>query len=73
MNVVPCPGSLYTQMVPPLCWTMPNTVDRPRPVPLPVPLVVKNGSKIWARVASSMPVPVSVTASMTYGPGFALT
>src|ERR1017187_8591713 len=32
----------------------------PWPVPLPTSLVVKNGSKIFARAASGMPVPVSV-------------
>jgi len=32
-------------------------------------LVVKNGSKIRACVAGSMPAPVSVTRSATYGPG----
>ena len=51
-------------MKPPACFTMPYTVARPRPVPLPVSLVVKNGSKIRALVASSMPQPVSVTASI---------
>ena len=56
-------------MCPLLCFTIPNTVARPRPVPLPVSFVVKNGSKIRPRVTSSMPVPVSVTASITCGPG----
>jgi drug/metabolite transporter (DMT)-like permease len=32
-------------------------------------LVVKNGSKIRERVASSMPMPVSRTRSITYAPG----
>ena len=50
LNVVPLPSSLYTQMCPPLCLTMPKTVERPRPVPLPCSLVVKNGSKICACV-----------------------
>ena len=52
---------------------MPYTVDRPSPVPLPFSLVVKNGSKMRARVCSSMPQPVSVTASCTYDPGFTAT
>ena len=39
------------------------------PVPLPNSLVVKNGSNIWAFVFASMPQPVSVTASITCGPG----
>ena len=63
-NVRALPGSLSTWMWPPLCLTMPYTVARPSPVPLPGSLVVKNGSKMRARVASSMPVPVSVTASI---------
>src|SRR6476620_1167200 len=40
---------------------MPYTVARPRPLPLPFGLVVKNDSKAWARVESSMPVPLPVT------------
>ena len=42
---------------------MPWQTDRPRPVPAPTGLVVKNGSKMRARVAASMPAPVSVTDS----------
>ncbi len=38
-------------------------------MPRPLPFVVKNGSKMRARVAASMPTPVSVTASITYWPG----
>ena len=37
----------------------------PRPVPLPVGLVVKNGSKIRCRTAGSMPVPSSATSMQT--------
>ena len=44
-KVAPAPGSLSTQMYPPVCFTMPYTVESPRPVPLPTSLVVKNGSK----------------------------
>ena len=36
---------------------------------MPFSFVVKNGSKIRAFVSGVMPVPVSLTASMTYGPG----
>ena len=50
-----------TKMWPPLCLTMPYVVARPSPVPWPTGFVVKNGSKIRACVASSMPVPVSLT------------
>lgn len=38
-------------------------------MPRPTGFVVKNGSKMDARVASSIPVPVSVTVSVTYDPG----
>ena len=62
-NDEPRPGSLSTAIWPPLCCTMPYTMERPRPVP-PLPaFVVKKGSKTWARVFSSMPWPVSRTVS----------
>ena len=35
------------------------TVESPRPVPLPTGVVVKDGSKTRAKVALSMPAPVS--------------
>ena len=62
---VPLPGSLSTRMWPPLWWTMPWTVARPRPVPLPRSLVVKNGSKRCSSTSGGMPVPVSPTVSRT--------
>ncbi len=65
MKDAPRPGSLSTSMKPPLCLTMPYTVASPSPVPFPTSLVVKNGSKIWARVAASMPCPLSVTDRTT--------
>ena len=37
-------------------------------MPLPGSLVVKNGSNTRERVCSSMPEPVSLTASITYWP-----
>ncbi len=40
-------------------------MERPSPVPLPVPLVVKNGSAARFNVCSSMPTPVSETAMQT--------
>ncbi len=68
MNVEPRPGSLSTRIVPPWRRTIPYTVARPRPVPRSRSLVVKNGSKILSRVASSIPHPVSATASHTCPP-----
>lgn len=45
-NVEPCPRALSTSIQPPDWMTTPNTVERPRPVPLPSSLVAKKGSKI---------------------------
>ena len=39
-------------------------MERPSPVPFG-PLVVKNGSKILSRIASGMPLPVSLTTIIT--------
>jgi len=52
-------------IVPPCCFTIPYTVASPSPVPFPCPFVVKNGSKMCACVSSSIPVPVSLTDSIT--------
>jgi signal transduction histidine kinase len=41
------------------------TMERPRPVPLPISLVVKNGSNTLSRIAAGMPAPVSLTATIT--------
>ncbi len=59
-------------MYPPLCFTIPYTIDRPSPVPFPCSFVVKKGSNSRARVAASIPVPVSATLSLAYEPGLAL-
>src|SRR5229473_2868318 len=63
-NVVPRPSSLSTVMRPLWRARIPYAIDRPRPVPFG-PLVVKNGSKIFCRIGSGMPMPVSVTSTMT--------
>ena len=52
-------------MKPPVCLTMPYTVERPSPVPLPTSLVEKNGSKILSMMSGGMPVPVSATSTST--------
>ena len=59
--VVPEPGRLRSARRPCDWAASPCTIERPSPVPLPTPLVVKNGSCARARTASSMPVPVSAT------------
>ena len=57
--------SLSTKMNPPICFSVPYTIDSPSPVPLPTSFVVKNGSKIRAWVSRDMPWPVSVTLITT--------
>jgi hypothetical protein len=77
VNVEPLPGVETTSIHPPCSRTMPHVTLSPRPVPSPTSFVVKNGSKIRSRVASSIPVPVSWTsiaihvciAPPTYGGG----
>ncbi len=68
-KVAPSPRWLLTSMQPPLNFTIPYTVDSPRPVPLPSALVVKNGSKIWSSTAGEIPLPLSFTVSLTLKPG----
>ena len=63
---MPRPGALSTRMPPPCPRTMPSVAASPSP--RPVNFVVKNGSKIRARVSSSMPTPSSATSSQTIGP-----
>ena len=70
-KVVPLPGWVFTWMKPPWLLTMPWTVERPRPVPWPMILVVKNGSKIRSTISGGMPLPVSLTSSRMCGPGLA--
>jgi hypothetical protein len=45
--------------------TQPNTWLSPSPVPCPSLLVVKKGSKARAITSGDIPVPVSLTASIT--------
>src|SRR3989442_4562701 len=52
LNVEPSPGRLATVMYPPLCFTMPYTVGRPKPDPLVLSFVVKNGSKMCGRISN---------------------
>ena len=48
--------------------TKPWTMLRPSPLPFPIAFVVKNGSNTLARTSSLIPVPVSLTATITYSP-----
>ncbi len=65
MNVEPCARALETAIVPCACCAIPKIVARPSPIPLPRGFVVKNGSKIRARVSGSIPQPVSLTDRQT--------
>ena len=65
VTVVPSPGRLSMRKAPPDCSANPLAIGRPSPVPTPISLVVKNGSLARARVAASMPMPVSATVSRT--------
>ena len=67
--LVPPPSTESISTWPPDCFTKPCTIDRPSPVPRPTCLVVKNGSNTRAKVAASMPWPLSRTRSITYSPG----
>jgi hypothetical protein len=44
-NAAPRPGALSASRYPPLCRTIPYTMESPSPVPVPSGFVVKNGSK----------------------------
>jgi hypothetical protein len=52
-------------MPPPDCRTIPQTAASPSPVPRSGAFVVKNGSKMRACVAASIPAPSSRTVSRT--------
>ena len=60
---LPLPGVLSTRKVPLWARMIPTTAASPKPRPRN--FVVKNGSKIRARVASSIPMPVSSTSIVT--------
>jgi hypothetical protein len=65
------PGSLSTSIEPACCLTMMSwLMERPRPVPSPVGLVVKNGLKIFSFTSGAMPVPLSRIRISTRSPRF---
>src|SRR5215472_5919364 len=69
VNSVNSPSRLSTAIVPPCCWvTMSQLIERPKPVPSPVGLVVKNGWKSLSRVSGGIPVPLSRTRTSTASP-----
>ena len=69
MKVLPAPGALSTWISPPSRWAISRPIDRPRPVPpylrLVVPSACWNASKISMCLSAGMPMPVSVTRKAT--------
>ena len=69
VNTDPAPGSDDTAIVPPSSRGQLRLIDRPRPVPpylrLVVPSACWNASKIIASLSPGMPMPVSRTANAT--------
>src|SRR5262249_51243248 len=69
VNSVNSPSWLSTSIEPPCCCvTMSQLIERPRPVPSPVGLVVKNGWKSLSRNSGGIPVPLSLTRISTAPP-----
>src|SRR5262245_44911171 len=65
------PGCVSTSIAPACCLTMMSwLMERPRPVPSPVGLVVKNGSNIFSFTSGMMPVPLSRILISTRSPRF---
>ena len=73
MNSDPAPGRDDTVMAPPSSRASSRLIDRPRPVPpylrLVVPSACWNASKIMASLSGAMPIPVSRTVKATIGRG----
>ena len=72
--MLPSPGSLSTWISPPSRRAISRQIDRPRPVPpylrLVVPSACRNASKMTSSLSAAMPMPVSITAkaSMSSAP-----
>src|SRR4029453_7676956 len=65
------PGCVSTSIEPPCCLTtMSWLMERPRPVPSPVGLVVKNGLNIFCFTSGGIPVPLSRILISTRSPRF---
>ncbi len=69
MNVLPTPGLLSTMISPPSRRQISRLIDRPRPVPpylrLVVPSACWNASKITRNLSAAIPMPVSCTEYAT--------
>ena len=71
--MLPAPGALSRWISPPSRWAISRPIDRPRPVPpylrLVVPSACWKASKIIMCLSAGMPRPVSVTRKATTPPG----
>jgi hypothetical protein len=63
VNVVPLFMAVVTVMVPP-CDSM-MRLHMAKPKPIPCALVVNSGEKIFGKISSGIPVPVSVKVIST--------
>ncbi len=72
VNVLPCPGVLSTVTAPPSRWAISRVMDRPRPVPpylrLVVPSACWNAPKMVSSWCAAMPMPESLTWNATTAP-----
>ena len=71
MISVNSPGCVSTSIEPACCLTIMSwLMERPRPVPSPVGLVVKNGLNIFSFTSGGIPVPLSRILISTRSPRF---
>src|SRR5258705_401002 len=68
VKVAPRPSALSTSSLPWCASTMLWEMERPSPIPEGSSLVVKNGSKIRSRIDWGIPLPVSLTESLSASP-----
>ena len=69
LKVVPCPGVLSMEMVPPIMCTSSLTIASPRPAPSEVLFTCSKGTKAWLTCSALMPMPPSLTRTTSTGWG----
>lgn len=69
VTVVPAPSADSMRTVPPRAHTIPQAVEKPRPVPCEPALVLKNGSNACSATSTGIPGPLSATPNARYRPG----
>jgi len=72
VKTLPSPGTLSAVIEPPRSWASSRLMDRPRPVPpylrLVVPSACWKAPKMVSSCSSAMPMPVSLTRKDSAGP-----